>query len=100
MPEELLIRNVRPAGGEPSGVLIRMAVSQIRAQGRSTQGVTLINLGEGEKLAGMERIEEKDAEGGNGRGTQRGWSSAHPAALRLNQSTVRSTPSSRGTCGR
>ena len=23
MPEELLIRNVRPAGGEPSGVLIR-----------------------------------------------------------------------------
>jgi DNA gyrase subunit A len=50
------------------GVLIRMAVSQIRAQGRSTQGVTLINLGEGEKLAGMERIEEKDAEGGNGNG--------------------------------
>jgi DNA gyrase subunit A len=50
------------------GVLIRMAVSQIREQGRSTQGVTLINLGEGEKLAGMERIEEKDAEGANGNG--------------------------------
>ena len=51
------------------GVLIRMAVSQIRAQGRSTQGVTLINLGEGERLAGMERIEEKDAEvPGNGNG--------------------------------
>jgi len=51
------------------GVLIRMAVAQIREQGRSTQGVTLINLGEGEKLAGMERIEEKDeVAGGNGNG--------------------------------
>jgi len=54
------------------GVLIRMAVSQIREQGRSTQGVTLINLGEGEKLAGMERIEEKDAEGANGNGNGHG----------------------------
>ena len=48
------------------GVLIRMAVSQIREQGRSTQGVTLIALGEGEKLAGMERIEERDLGNGNG----------------------------------
>jgi DNA gyrase subunit A len=54
------------------GVLIRTAVSQIREQGRSTQGVTLIALGEGEKLAGVERIEEHDedvagnGEGGNG----------------------------------
>jgi DNA gyrase subunit A len=55
------------------GVLIRMAVAQIREQGRSTQGVTLINLGEGEKLAGMERIEEKDEEGGgNGNGHDEG----------------------------
>jgi DNA gyrase subunit A len=51
------------------GVLIRMAVAQIREQGRSTQGVTLINLDEGEKLAGMERIEEKDVvANGNGNG--------------------------------
>jgi DNA gyrase subunit A len=53
------------------GVLIRMAVSQIREQGRSTQGVTLIALGEGEKLAGMERIEEKEEDAaaiGNGNG--------------------------------
>jgi len=27
---------------------------------RSTQGVTLINLGEGEKLAGLERVAEKE----------------------------------------
>jgi DNA gyrase subunit A len=49
------------------GVLIRTPVSQLREQGRSTQGVTLIALGEGEKLAGMERIEERDEDdGGNG----------------------------------
>jgi DNA gyrase subunit A len=51
------------------GVLIRTKVSQIREQGRSTQGVTLIALGEGEKLAGLERIEEKDEDvPGNGNG--------------------------------
>jgi DNA gyrase subunit A len=51
------------------GVLIRTKVAQIREQGRSTQGVTLIALGEGEKLAGVERIEEHDEdEGGNGNG--------------------------------
>jgi DNA gyrase subunit A len=48
------------------GVLIRTAVAQIREQGRSTQGVTLIALGEGEKLAGVERIEEQDGDDGNG----------------------------------
>ena len=52
------------------GVLIRTTVAQIREQGRSTQGVTLIALDEGEKLAGVERIEERDLEanghGGNG----------------------------------
>jgi DNA gyrase subunit A len=51
------------------GVLIRTEVAQIREQGRSTQGVTLIALGEGEKLAGLERIEEKDEDvPGNGNG--------------------------------
>jgi DNA gyrase subunit A len=49
------------------GVLIRTKVAQIREQGRSTQGVTLIALDEGERLAGLERIEERDV-GGNGNG--------------------------------
>jgi len=65
------------------GVLIRMAVSQIREQGRSTQGVTLIALGEGEKLAGMERIEEKDedaAGNGNGNGNGNGGDGEAPLA--------------------
>src|SRR5918911_323275 len=48
------------------GVLIRTSVAQIREMGRSTQGVTLIALGEGEKLAGLERIEERDLGNGNG----------------------------------
>jgi len=48
------------------GVLIRTSVAQIREQGRSTQGVTLISLDQGEKLAGLERIEERDLGNGNG----------------------------------
>jgi len=47
------------------GVLIRTSVAQIREMGRSTQGVTLIALSEGEKLAGIERIEERDLGNGN-----------------------------------
>jgi len=42
------------------GVLIRTRVSEIREMGRSTQGVRLINLDDGEKLAGLERIIETD----------------------------------------
>jgi DNA gyrase subunit A len=46
------------------GVLIRTRVKSIREMGRSTQGVTLINLGEGEKLAGLERVVETEEENG------------------------------------
>ena len=42
------------------GVLIRTRVSEIRELGRATQGVTLINLGENEKLSGLEKIAEAD----------------------------------------
>ncbi len=44
------------------GVLIRTQVKSIREMSRSTQGVTLINLGEGEKLAGLERVVEREEE--------------------------------------
>ena len=44
------------------GVLIRTRVSEVREQGRSTQGVRLINLDENEKLAGLEKIIEPDDE--------------------------------------
>ncbi len=42
------------------GVLIRTMVRQIREMGRSTQGVTLINLDDGTKLAGIENIIETE----------------------------------------
>ncbi len=45
------------------GVLIRTKVKSIREMSRSTQGVTLINLGDGEKLAGLERVVETDDDG-------------------------------------
>ena len=46
------------------GVLIRTRVAEVREQGRSTQGVRLINLGENEKLAGLEKIVESDEDEG------------------------------------
>jgi DNA gyrase subunit A len=41
-----------------NGVLIRTRVNEIREMGRTTQGVTLMNLEKGEKLAGLSRIAE------------------------------------------
>ncbi len=49
------------------GVLIRTNVKSIREMSRSTQGVTLINLDDGEKLAGLERVAETDDEGDESR---------------------------------
>jgi DNA gyrase subunit A len=63
------------------GVLIRTSVAQLREQGRSTQGVTLISMGEGERLAGLERIEERDLGangGGNGGNGGNGHGDAEP----------------------
>lgn len=48
------------------GVLIRTRVGEIREMGRATQGVTLINVDEGTKLSGLQRIVESDADNGNG----------------------------------
>jgi DNA gyrase subunit A len=64
------------------GVLIRTRVNEIREMGRSTQGVTLINLGEGEKLSGLQNILDRDDEengNGNGNGHATAAESAPPA---------------------
>ena len=45
------------------GTLVRTRVNEISVLGRNTQGVRLISLGEGEKLVGIERIEEQDEAG-------------------------------------
>lgn len=52
-----------------SGVTIRMKVSAIREAGRATQGVKLINIDEGDRIAAIARIaeqEDDDAEGEEG----------------------------------
>ncbi|MDQ7989188.1 MAG: DNA gyrase subunit A [Candidatus Dactylopiibacterium sp.] len=43
-----------------NGVLIRTPVADIRELGRSTQGVTLINLDDGARLSSIEKIVETD----------------------------------------
>jgi DNA gyrase subunit A len=45
-----------------NGVLIRTRVKEIREMGRTAQGVTLMNLEKGEKLAGLSRIAESGEE--------------------------------------
>ncbi|MFH2135098.1 MAG: DNA gyrase subunit A [Pseudomonadota bacterium] len=45
-----------------NGVLIRTRVNEIREMSRATQGVTLMNLEKGEKLAGLSRIAETEDE--------------------------------------
>jgi DNA gyrase subunit A len=44
------------------GVLIRTRVAEIRGMGRATQGVTLISLDDGEKLAGVEKVIESESD--------------------------------------
>jgi DNA gyrase subunit A len=54
-----------------NGVLIRTPVKDIREMGRSTQGVTLINLDDGARLSSIEKIvetEDENAEPGEGNG--------------------------------
>jgi DNA gyrase subunit A len=53
------------------GRLIRCPVEDIRVAGRSTQGVTVFNTADGERVVGVERISEEDAgnvDAGNGNG--------------------------------
>src|SRR6185503_2556887 len=49
-----------------SGVTIRMKVADISEQGRATQGVKLIRLDEGDEIAAITKIEDHEAENGNG----------------------------------
>lgn len=62
------------------GVLIRTSVAEVRETGRSAQGVRLINLDEGEKLSGIEKVveteEEAEEEGMEDLGTDVGGETA------------------------
>ncbi|MBL8492132.1 MAG: hypothetical protein JNM82_15225, partial [Rhodocyclaceae bacterium] len=44
------------------GVMIRTKVQQVRETSRSAQGVTLISLDDGTRLAGIEKVIETDEE--------------------------------------
>ena len=46
-----------------SGVTIRMPVNQISEQGRATQGVKLIKVDEGDEIAAITQLDEKEVEG-------------------------------------
>jgi DNA gyrase subunit A len=43
-----------------NGVVIRTSVSDVRATGRDTMGVSLMNLADGDTLVGIARATEKD----------------------------------------
>jgi len=45
-----------------SGVTIRMSVASIREQGRATQGVKLIRVDEGDSIAAITKLDEKEEE--------------------------------------
>lgn len=45
-----------------SGITIRMPVSQISEQGRATQGVKLIKVNEGDEIAAITKLDEKEEE--------------------------------------
>ncbi|RYG51354.1 MAG: DNA gyrase subunit A, partial [Chitinophagaceae bacterium] len=45
-----------------SGITIRMPVSQISEQGRATQGVKLIRVDEGDKIAAITQLDEDEVE--------------------------------------
>ncbi len=71
------------------GVLIRTRIKEIREMSRSTQGVTLINLGPEEKLAGLQKIVDKDDDVGTGQDSApEAQTASHPdAGAERNEST-------------
>ena len=62
------------------GVLVRTRVSEIREMGRSTQGVTLINVDEGTRLSGLQRIAESDSDEDDADDVEEGDASVDPVA--------------------
>jgi DNA gyrase subunit A len=45
-----------------SGIIIRIAISELRTMGRATQGVRLINLKGNDEIASVAKIEHDDEE--------------------------------------
>jgi DNA gyrase subunit A len=47
------------------GMILRMPTVDVRAIGRATQGVRLIDIEEGDKVVSVAKLEEQDDEGQN-----------------------------------
>ncbi len=45
-----------------SGIIIRLAVDELRVMGRATQGVRLIRVGEGDEISSVEKISKEEEE--------------------------------------
>ena len=82
------------------GVLIRTRVAEIRELGRSTQGVRLINLGENEALAGLEKIVEPRGTATNGERQRRRRRTQRRRRRRLRRPTRRDDPRRAGATAR
>jgi len=81
------------------GVLIRTRVKEIREMGRSTQGVTLINLGEGEKLSGLQTIMDRDDDNGENTNGANGNGPATGAEAQAGNGAEAATPGEGGEEG-
>ena len=60
------------------GILIRLPIADVSTIGRNTQGVRLINLGEGDRVIDVARVDEGDAKGGEEEPSENG--SAQPSS--------------------
>jgi DNA gyrase subunit A len=63
-----------------NGIILRTSASDLRAIGRATQGVKLINLQEGDKLISIERVVKEDATGEANESSPGGGTQEGPAA--------------------
>ncbi|MFB9844481.1 DNA gyrase subunit A [Mucilaginibacter ginsenosidivorans] len=66
-----------------SGIIIRMAISELRTMGRATQGVRLITLKENDEIASVAKIEHDDSEEeiiNNGENTENTGNTEEPGA--------------------
>ena len=59
-----------------SGIIIRMAVADLRVVGRATQGVRLIKIAENDAIAAVTKVEMDNMENGNGNGNGDGYDDA------------------------
>jgi len=54
------------------GMVIRQSIKDIRIMGRNTQGVRVIRLNEGDKIADIAKVVPEVDENGNGNGNENG----------------------------